>query len=103
MEFDRPSDYRIEKTRRLSERMPVFERATWKREGWHDWRTGLLVNVSDSGLSFLTDPEKVPPVGRQITLRVGTRLWHRPAKVVRVDHLSGTLDLVAAEFSPPTA
>lgn len=83
----------------VPEHPPACRRAHWRGDGSDTWRAGLLVGVSRAGLAIVIDHRETPPPGSRISLRLGKGEWPGPAEVVRVDHLSGTMDLVAAEFA----
>lgn len=100
MRVDRRSSVRGSGARRACDRLPVFEEAKWKALDDRSWRKGFLVSVSGAGLALLTNQDETPSSGDQIQLRLRTRVWQRPARVIRIDHVSGTMDLVAAEFRP---
>lgn len=80
--------------------MPVFEQARWKIDDSERWRPGLLISVSEAGLAMLTEHGETPVTGSRLHFQVGRKSWQRPLEVIRVDQLSGTMDLVAAEFDP---
>jgi len=88
--------------RRGCERLPVFEQAAWRRVNDPDWQDGLLVSVSEAGLAILTGPQHSLLPGSRIRLRLQRRQRLQPVRVIRVDHLSGTMDLVAGEYASPT-
>jgi hypothetical protein len=52
---------------------------------------------------MLTERPMTPAPGRRLfpKEKVGRQPWQRAVVVTRVDHLSGLLDLVAAEYAPP--
>jgi len=87
--------------RRGCERLPIFEQAAWRRVNDPDWQDGLLVSVSEAGLAMLTGPQHSLLPGSRIRLRLQRRRRLQPIEVTRVDHLSGTMDLVAGEYPPP--
>jgi len=99
MSVDCRSKPRSTATRRGCERLPVFERTHWRREDNGQWLPGLLISVSGAGLAMLTNLHDTPQPGSRIRLRLRGRPRPKPVEVIRVDHLSGTMDLIAAEFT----
>lgn len=99
MDLDRRKTARCVTPRRGCERLPIFQPASWKQENDGEWRSGLLVSVSGAGIGMLTEHQDTPLIGSRIRLRCHDRVWQKSGDVVRVDHLAGTMDLVAAEFT----
>lgn len=97
---DRRRRLRQEKNRRGASPVPVFDNVHWRVEGESREREGVLVGVSARGLALLTERPVTPAPGRRLVPKTGGshRAWRRPVVVTRVDHLSGLLDLVAAEY-----
>ncbi len=86
--------------RRRSDRSPLFRHVFWRTVGEERARKGLLVGVSATGLAMLTERQDSPSPGSRITSgkRARRHRWPGTAVVTRIDHLSGLLDLVAAEY-----
>jgi hypothetical protein len=99
MKLDRRLKKRATPDRRQAGRVPDYRSVSWRddrgarREGW-------LVGRSARGVALLTENVATPGTGVHIDVAVHTRhrdRFHRAA-VVRVDRLTGLLDLVSAEY-----
>lgn len=103
MNRDRRKRTRPDTDRRDSTRVPVFDNVLWRVDGESGLREGVLVGVSTTGLAMLTERPVTPAPGRRLfpKAKIGRQAWQRAVVVTRVDHLSGLLDLVAAEYAPP--
>ena len=97
MPGDRRKEERCGLGRRGSERTPCFHHVSWRSEEDGKTRTDLLAAASENGIALLTERPHSPRAGETIILS----RWVKPAVVTRIDHLSGFLDLVAAQFVEP--
>lgn len=79
------------------EHAPAFADIAWCVLGERRIRRGVLIGSSETGLALLTHPADTPRLGQRIIPRPAVAQRPRPARVVRIDHVSGVLDLVAAE------
>ena len=85
--------------RRFASRVPDYRSVTWRDHDGVDCE-GWLVTRSTLGVAMLTENGATPPAGACIDVAVHARHADRfeKATVVRVDQLSGLLDLVSAEY-----
>ena len=87
--------------RRRAERISVFRDVSWRTPGDATYKPGVLIGISATGMAMLTERNDAPAPGTRIVPRRSRRRiwWHRPAIVVRTETLSGTLELIAAEYT----
>ena len=90
-------------SRRRAPRREVFQDVAWRRAGHRRTRRGVLVGVSRTGFALVAEAEDTPRVGAVLVPSVDhpASVWRQPAVVVRTETLSGTLNLIAAEFRRP--
>ena len=95
---------RLNQGRRRAKRThQLFDEVFWHRPDDAQSRRGILVGVSSAGLALVTEHDHAVQAGMQITPRKKHRRcrWRGPVVVIRVDRLSDTLDLLAAEYPAP--
>ena len=94
---------RLNHSRRRAKRTHLFDEVFWHRADDPKFCRGILVGVSSAGLALVTEHDHAVQAGMQITPRKKHRRcrWRGPVVVIRVDRLSDTLDLLAAEYPAP--
>ncbi len=88
-------------SRRRARRAHLFDEVFWQRADAPNYRRGILVGFSATGVALITDHDCAVRAGMQITPSKKGRNghWRKPVVVTRVDRLSDILDLVAAEYT----
>ena len=95
---------RLNHGRRRARRTHLFDEVFWRQTDDPKCRRGILVGVSSTGVALVTEHDHDAKAGMQITPSEKGRngRWRERVVVTRVDRLSDTLDLIAAE-DPGTA
>ncbi|MBN1489335.1 MAG: hypothetical protein JXA69_05405 [Phycisphaerae bacterium] len=83
-----------------NDRIIPFDRIAWQLGADGPLRQGLLLGMSRAGITLLVERPGTPSPGVQIVpvVQSDRGRWRRPAVVIRVEAVSGLLDVVAARY-----